>query len=132
MRISREALDEVIAHARAAAPQECCGILLGTDEAITIVCPARNVTDPADAERRFEIDPREHFAARRLARQNGLRVVAFYHSHPRGPEHPSATDVDDAMYPDVLTMIVSLASDTPRARLFRIEGGRVDDVPLES
>jgi len=86
--------------------------------------------EPADAGRRFEIDPRDHFAALRLARQNGLSVVAFYHSHPRGPERPSPTDMAEAMYPGLPMLIVSLAEETPAARLFLIERSSVEEVPL--
>ena len=130
MLIERALLDEVIAHARAAAPRECCGVLLGTNGRATVVYPARNIVDAVDAHRRFEMDPRDHFAALRLARQDGLTIVGFYHSHPRGPERPSPTDVAEAMYGDLPMLIVSLESDIPGTRLFRIDAGNADEVPL--
>ena len=50
----------------------------------------RNV-DP-EPRTRYTIDPQDLVAAVRLGEDRGLEVVGFYHSHPRGPVHPSKTD----------------------------------------
>lgn len=77
---------------------ECCGLLLGegglTDGAIVEARPAANVA--ADPERHFEIDPAALFAAHRAARDGGLQVLGYYHSHPTGHPVPSATDCEHA------------------------------------
>ena len=74
---------------RDAAPEECCGLLLG-HEAIEEARPAANVaTEPLH---RFEIDPQALVDAHREARAGGPRVIGYYHSHPGGPAEPSATD----------------------------------------
>jgi proteasome lid subunit RPN8/RPN11 len=84
-RILREAAD---AH-----PRECCGLLEGSRDAdgfrITALHPARNLAASAD---RFDIDPRDHFAAHKCARANGHGLIGCYHSHPHGACEPSATD----------------------------------------
>jgi len=111
----------VVAHAREAAPAECCGLLLGTGDLVVAVGRTRNIaTDPT---RRFEIDPQDHIDVRRDARGRGLAVLGFYHSHPRSPAVPSPTDLAEASYPDHLYLIVSLAAPTPEVGLFRLEGG---------
>jgi desampylase len=82
------------AAAKDAAPDECCGLLLG-GEAIEEARPAANVaTDPL---RRFEIDPQSLVDAHRGARAGELQVIGYYHSHPAGPGEPS--DTDRAMAP---------------------------------
>ena len=51
---------------------------------------ARNVHDAP--EQHFEIDPQALVDAHRAARQGGLQVLGYYHSHPNGLARPSATD----------------------------------------
>lgn len=114
-------VDAVVAHAREAAPAECCGLLLGTGNMVVAASPTRNIA--ADPSRRFEIDPQDHIDVRRDARGRGLAVLGFYHSHPRSPALPSPTDLAAASYPDHLYLIVSLASPTPDVGLFRLEDG---------
>ena len=84
----------LLAEACAAAPEECCGLLLGAEARITQARPARNVA--ADPVRRFEIDPATLLAAHRKARAGGAQVLGYYHSHPAGHPTPSATDCEHA------------------------------------
>jgi desampylase len=126
--IRRSVIDDVIAHARAAAPAECCGMLLGEGAAIVDSLRAANIAE--DPTRRFVVDPGDHIASRRKARERGLAIVGFYHSHPRSPAAPSATDVAEAGYDDLFHLIVSLAADPAVAQLFRLEGGNIRSVPL--
>jgi proteasome lid subunit RPN8/RPN11 len=128
MRIRREAIAAVIAHARAECPRECCGILVGRVGFIEEVVRANNI---ADRPTRFLIDPKDHILARRYARDRGREVLGFYHSHTRSPAWPSESDVDAAAaYPDAFHMIVSLAETDADVRLFRIERDLVAELPL--
>ena len=89
VRVSRVALERMRAEAEAAAPDECCGVLVG-GQAVEEARPAANVAP--DRRRRFEIDPQALVDAFRSARQGGPEVLGYYHSHPAGPTEPSATD----------------------------------------
>jgi proteasome lid subunit RPN8/RPN11 len=118
--VRRAVLDAVIAHAREAAPAECCGLLLGTPDAVNESRRARNLaTDP----NRFLIDPGDHIDARREARTRGIDVVGFYHSHPHSAAVPSETDLAEASYADCLYLIVSLADERAAASFYRLETG---------
>jgi proteasome lid subunit RPN8/RPN11 len=121
MRIAQDVIHLVVAHAREAAPFECCGLLIGHGDDIVSAVRTRNIAE--QPERRFLIDPADHICGRREARVRGLDVVGFYHSHPRSPAEPSPTDRADAAYPDHLHAIVSLAGDAPEVRIFRLEAG---------
>ncbi len=88
--VSSAVLERILAEAAAAAPRECCGILLGDGAEVRALEPARNV-HPAP-KTHFEIDPRALIDAHRAARRGGPQVVGYYHSHPRGPAAPSPTD----------------------------------------
>jgi proteasome lid subunit RPN8/RPN11 len=111
------ALDAIVAHAREAAPAECCGLLLGSPASIVEATRTRNIAEESDS--RFLIDPKDHIDGRREARRRCLEVVGFYHSHPRSPPEPSARDRAEAGYPDDLYLIVSLLAEPPEIRVFR-------------
>ena len=117
VRIARDAVDAIVAHAREAAPAECCGLLLGSPASIVEAARTRNIAEDPDS--RFLIDPKDHIDGRKEARRRSLEVVGFYHSHPRSPAEPSARDREEAGYPDDLYLIVSLFAKPPEIRVFR-------------
>ena len=117
----------VIAHARAAAPHECCGLLLGDAGVIRESAPARNIAD--DPGRRYLIDPADHLAAIREARRRPIDVIGAYHSHPRSAAIPSPTDADGA-FGDFLFLIVGLGADPADLRAWRWDNGNFTEVPL--
>jgi len=111
---------KIVEHARAEAPRECCGILIGSGTAVSEALAARNI---AEQPTRFLIDPQDHIDAIRSVRGRGAQVVGFYHSHPHSSAVPSETDRAEASYPDHLYLIVGLASEPPEIRLFRLTDG---------
>jgi proteasome lid subunit RPN8/RPN11 len=125
MQISQAQLDEVIAHAQADAPNECCGYLRLTDGRVDEVVRAQNLRNSPYG---YEIDPKALLAANDLDDEG--YGVAIYHSHPRSPAEPSQTDINLAHYPHWLYAIVSLAGE-PTMRAWRIADGRVEEEPVE-
>ncbi len=124
MTIVRRVLDDVRAHAIEEAPRECCGMLVGTSDAIVEAVRARNL---AEGNSRFFIDPHDLIAAIRQARAVSLDVIGFYHSHPRSGAYPSETDVAESGYAGMVHLIVGAGGE---ARLFRIDGHVIDEKPL--
>lgn len=118
--LTRAAYDAVLDHARADAPLEACGAFVGerverenggVGRRVTAV---RRVPNVADAPRlRYELDPETTLAVFDEAEATGREVVGFYHSHPSGPSHPSATDREHARWPDHVYLVVSLAARPP-------------------
>lgn len=78
--------------AERAAPNECCGLLLGQGGRIEQAVATANVSP--DPHVRFEVDPAALFAAHRAARTGGPQVLGYFHSHPSGHPVPSATDCE--------------------------------------
>jgi len=111
---------EIVAHARKAAPSECCGLIGGADDArATSIHQLSNVA--ADPLITYEAAPEDLFAAQRQMRERGEQLLAIYHSHPRAAEpSPSATDVRLAFYPAAIYLIVGLGGPEPVTRAFRI------------
>ena len=128
MRITSEVLIGMTNHARRDAPLECCGLLAGND-VIDELIATRNIRNSAVA---YQVDPVEHIAAMKAARGRGRRILGAYHSHPSGGAVPSATDVAEAYYDhDFVYLIVSLSSDRPDIRAYRLREGRFEPVDLE-
>src|SRR5262245_54088947 len=110
--------DEILAHARAEAPRECCGLLVGHGTLVDECVRSPNL-DPNP--NRYEIDARLHVATNRRLRGTGHDVTGAYHSHPHGPAWPSPSDVAEAYYSEFIWMIASLAGLEPELRAFRVE-----------
>ncbi|MPZ18591.1 MAG: hypothetical protein GEV06_11860 [Luteitalea sp.] len=100
--VARQVIERITEHARAEWPNECCGLILGTDERIDEAVPARNLQASSS---RFLVDPADHLAAVRRARATGRRVVGAYHSHPNTPPVPSPRDLEEASYTEFVYLI---------------------------
>jgi proteasome lid subunit RPN8/RPN11 len=125
VRISQAHWDELVAHAREDAPNECCGYLSAKDGVVEAVFRAEN---PRKSPYGYELDHESLFAANELD-DEGFEV-GIYHSHPRSPAEPSQTDINLASYPDWLYVIVSLDGD-PTVRAWWIRDGRVEEEALD-
>ena len=132
-------LRDMLDHARHVAPDECCGPLIGSihgadepsEASDTSVCvvssvPARNLRR---SPTRYLVDPADHFAAIRTARQDRRTVIGAYHSHPTSPPAASATDTREASGAEFLYLIVSPVTGTVKA--FRPSAGRLRELPLQ-
>jgi proteasome lid subunit RPN8/RPN11 len=131
--------DEVVAHARAALPNEACGIIVGdrpaADGGVALRwVPLRNaLASPV----RYSIDPDDLL---RLTIETDDADQAFWaivHSHVASPARPSPTDLRESHYPDALYVLVSLAASEAdpatgleSLRAWRIVDGGVHEVTL--
>ncbi len=110
--------------------QECCGVLAGRDEIITLIFPATNALASAIA---YEIAPPELFRVMKEIRAADLHMMGIYHSHPAGENRPSRSDVERAFYPDTPYFILSPLPDAPQpVRAFSIGDGEVTELKIES
>jgi proteasome lid subunit RPN8/RPN11 len=128
MRISRALLDDVIAHARADAPNECCGMIASRNGEAVAVHRARN---KAASPLRYEIDGMEQYKIQSAIDDAGLELGAIYHSHTRSAPEPSQTDINLAFYPEALYVIVGLEHGEPDVRAWSIVDGQVSPASLE-
>ena len=128
MRISRQLLDDVIAHARADAPNECVGMIASRDGEAVAVHRARNA---AASPLRYEIEGTEQYRIQTAIEDAGLDLGAIYHSHTRSDPLPSQTDINLAFYPEALYVIVGLKAGEPDVRAWRIVDGQVSEAALE-
>jgi proteasome lid subunit RPN8/RPN11 len=108
-------LQEIQAHGERTYPEECCGILLGkrapgtAPETVRVVrlVAADNEREQENRHNRYLIPPKLILQAERSARQEGLEIVGYYHSHPDHPPRPSEFDREHA-WPDTSYIITAV------------------------
>jgi proteasome lid subunit RPN8/RPN11 len=127
LRISSELLEQMLTQARAGAPLETCGVLGGQGDRALAAYPIANALH---SPVRYRADPEGLLSAYLDIEARGWDIVGIYHSHPAGPDMPSATDIAEAYYPEAAYVIISLAHEPPLVRGFHIVDGRVSEVHL--
>jgi proteasome lid subunit RPN8/RPN11 len=90
-------------------PDEACGILLSrrenADEVVQVIACTNADPEPG---RRYSIAPEELIAAQKHAREDGLEILGFYHSHPDHPAEASPTDLAEAHWTGCVYLICSV------------------------
>lgn len=130
MRISQGLIDEMVAHAREDLPNECCGMVGGSDgEATEVVRVANSAASPL----RYEMDPQGQYDALKSIEGKGGDLLAIYHSHTKSAAYPSQTDVNQAVaWPEQIYVIVSLADEgAPDVKAFLLKDLKIADVTLD-
>jgi proteasome lid subunit RPN8/RPN11 len=89
---------DMTAHAEAAYPDECCGVMLGSVDDAKIVREAVPLDNVAAGSHRarYELRPEDLLRADKEARARGLDVVGIYHSHPDCGAYFSETDLKNS------------------------------------
>jgi proteasome lid subunit RPN8/RPN11 len=129
MKIARQLVDELVAHAREDLPNECCGMIGGRDgEAASVIRVANSAASPL----RYEMDPQGQYNALKEIEDGGGELLAIYHSHTKSAAYPSQTDVNQAVsWPDQIYVIVSLADeDAPDVKAYLLKDLRIADVEI--
>jgi proteasome lid subunit RPN8/RPN11 len=128
MKFTQSQIDEMVAHSRDDVPNECCGVVSSSDGVAQEVFRAINA---AASPLRYEIDSADFLRIYNLIDDADHEVGAIYHSHTRSAAYPSQTDINLALWPDALYIIVSLAEEEPDVRAFSIVDRKVEEVTLE-
>ncbi len=133
MRISRSLVDDMVDHARAEAPNECCGMLAAQDGRTVAVHRARNFdprTGAGPSPLRFVVHPEDVFRITTEIEDAGQDLI-IYHSHTRTEPRPSQTDINFAdNWPDAIQIIVGVRDPEADVRAWTIGGGQVSEVEL--
>jgi [CysO sulfur-carrier protein]-S-L-cysteine hydrolase len=131
LKIAREHVEAMIAHAREDHPDEACGVIVGSEGSDVAARLVRMI----NADRSptfFRFDPQEQFDLYKAMSAAGEEIVVVYHSHTSTEAYPSRTDIALASEPQAHYVLVSTAesgaSDGPvSVRSYRI----VDDSVTE-
>lgn len=131
VKIAQNLVDEIIAHALEDRPNECCGMVSGSDGVATEVFRARNALASPFS---FDMEPSDQFGIYTTIEDRGEEILAIYHSHTKSPAEPSQSDRNNARsWPDPVWLIVSLAdADNPVLRGWDMRDGKVEEVEIEA
>jgi proteasome lid subunit RPN8/RPN11 len=98
--LSQEQLAQMRAHGERDYPYECCGLMLGRfadgRKQVVETYAISNAREEEAKRNRFLIRPEELMRGEKHARDKGLDVVGFYHSHPDDVAVPSQYDLEHA------------------------------------
>ena len=128
MKMSKEILETIYKRAEEEAPLEACGYLAGKEDIITTHYKMTNVDQ---RETHYSFDPREQFQVIKTVRDNGMEIIAAYHSHPESPARPSKEDIRLAYDSSIIYVIVSLGNGDKTCGAFTIKDGEVASEPLD-
>lgn len=127
MCLAAENWEQIRGHLSGCLPEEACGLVGGRVGQSELVLPVTNVLH---SPVRFRMDPSEQLQALMRLDECGLDLLAIYHSHPGGPNHPSETDVAEFSYPGVITLICTFTDQVWKVQAFQIMNSFANAVPL--
>ena len=136
MKIAKQQLAEIVAHAQENPRIECCGVVAvlaegdGAARTAARVYRAENVHASA---LKFEIGPMELYRLNEQIEEEGWEIGAIYHSHVRSAPYPSQTDIGFAAgWPGLEWIIVGLSGGAePEVRSYVIDGAEVSEIALQ-
>ncbi len=130
LRIRRDLVDAIVAHARRDHPDEACGVIAGPEGSdrperfIPMLNAARSPTF-------YEFDSGDLLRLYREMAANDEVPVVIYHSHTATEAYPSRTDVAYAAEPEAHYVLVSTRAETDEFRSYRIVDGQITEEPVE-
>lgn len=106
----------IVDHCLAELPNEGCGLLAMDGDGVVAVYPTTN----ADASPcSYTIPPQEHFDALTDAESRGWEIGGVFHSHPDGPAEMSSIDLERALEPGWIYVVVGFGSGSPNVAVHR-------------
>jgi len=129
MQLERNFYEQMVQQGLAEFPNECCGLIAGSDGRAVKVFPMVN----ADASPvTYRLEPRQQLKVQDEMDEAGWDLMAIYHSHTHSEAYPSETYRKQAFYPDSYYLVLSLSDrENPVLRAFRIVDGEISEEELE-
>jgi [CysO sulfur-carrier protein]-S-L-cysteine hydrolase len=131
LRIRRELVDEIVAHARRDHPDEACGVIAGPEGSDS---PERFIPmlNAARSPTFYEFDSGDLLKLYREMAANDEVPVVIYHSHTATEAYPSRTDANIAAEPDAHYVLVSTRDpEVHEFRSYRIVDAEITEEPVE-
>lgn len=130
IRLPRKLTNQLLHLAQISPEAEVCG-LVGADASGMPVSGYPIDNSAQTPKTRFLLEPSQQIAALKAMRDKGESLFAIYHSHPDTPAEPSATDIEQASYPEAVHLIISLnTKGVLEMRAFKIVEKIVRELPL--
>ena len=108
-------------------PFEACGLVGGKQQRVLDIFPIANALH---SPVRFRMEPAEQVRVVLDLEGRGWDMLAIYHSHPNGPDHPSPTDLMEAAYPEAANLIWTFQTGEWLCRGFLISKNHFTEIPI--
>ena len=119
--LPRPLVNQILNQAQKSPDVEVCGLVGARERQPSSCYGVENIAESPC--KRFLMKPEEQIEAMRKIRGKGEELFAIYHSHPSAPPKPSPIDLDQANYPGILHIIISLNT----KGVLEMRGFRIDD-----
>ncbi len=119
--LAAEHWQQMEADVMARSPEEACGFVAGEGDKSRVIIPVTNMLHDAF---RFRLDPDEELKAFSFAEDKGWDILAVYHSHPHGIDHPSPTDIDELTFPGIIYLIWYQTANDWKCRGYLMQVGK--------
>ena len=128
MKIKKDIIGKIIAHAKQGLPLEICGYLASRNGVFSHHYEMTNIDQ---SQEHYSMDMTEQMKTVKEARANGFEVSAVYHSHPETPARPSEEDIRLAYDSNYSYVIISLADGGEDIKSFKIKDKQVSPEDIE-
>ena len=134
IRLKNEDYLKIIEHAKKELPNEACGLIGGVDspDGIREIKKVYFLTNTDHSNEHFTIDPVEQLSSIKDMRQNNIKPLGNWHSHPESPSRSSEEDIRLAVDKNASYLILSLMDEErPVLNSFHVEKGISEREELE-
>ena len=124
VKISKSDYESILEYALSQRPDEACGLIAGEDkeDGSREIKKVYLLTNIDHTNEHFSIDPKEQLSAIKDMRNNGLKPLGNWHSHPESPSRPSEEDKRLANDSKASYLILSLEDENnPVLNAFHVE-----------
>lgn len=119
--------EQMRADVQARLPHEACGLVGGLQRHALQIYPVVNVLH---SPVRFRMEPNQQVRIFLELESRGWDLLAIYHSHPTGPDHPSPTDLAETAYPEAVSLIWYPEAGEWHCRGFLISENQFSEIPI--
>lgn len=137
LKLTKQIEAEIRLAGEKAYPNECCGIMFGSEEGddhvVKSLKPIDNARESDEQYHRFLITAEDMMQAELEVRKQRLEIVGFYHSHPDHPSKPSDYDRDHALpfYSYIILRVAEGKADLMTSWRLQLSREAFDSEPFE-
>ncbi|MBQ9446383.1 MAG: M67 family metallopeptidase [Victivallales bacterium] len=137
LKLTKQIEEEIRQAGEKAYPNECCGIMFGSEEGddhvVKSLKPIDNARESDEQYHRFLITAEDMMQAELEVRKQRLEIVGFYHSHPDHPSKPSDYDRDHALpfYSYIILRVAEGKADLMTSWRLQLSREAFDSEPFE-
>jgi proteasome lid subunit RPN8/RPN11 len=126
--LQQKYISQMIEYAIELLPEEACGLIFGkNDEVFKIFYIENEYHSPVQ----FRMNPQQQLEALIWGEENNMDIMGIFHSHPKGPSHPSDTDLMQFYFSESMMVILSLLDTKWQCKAFKVENKKYKEILIQ-